>query len=60
MKKQIEKTFLSDWQILHYSNRELDNDQKAHEIEEEEYKFFNFKKEDYNDLRKCRLRMKNS
>ena len=60
MKKQIEKTFLSEWQIVNYSNRESDNDQKAHEIEEEEYKFYNSGKEVYTFPRKHKLRVKSS
>ena len=45
MRKQTVNKFLSDWQILNYSNTELDNDQKAFGIEdEEEDKFFNSRK----------------
>ena len=60
MKRQTQSTFLPDGQILNYSSTESDKDQKVNEIDEEmEFKFFNSGKDDYNDLRNRRLRMKN-
>jgi len=51
MNTQNERGYISDWQMMSFSGRELENNQETDGNEEEmEFSFFNHSQEDYQSI----------